>query len=81
MCPLCRAPNEFDVRLKPYTAGVRGLWASSQNIEPMARYLQEMRILIGLNATSLSQHFDIVIGADAGALHRRRLCRNLLTFR
>jgi hypothetical protein len=68
-CPLCQNRQVCRIRLKPYTAGVRGLQmiGNLNGNRPLLQFLHDLQSHLNLKV-SLRDHFDIVTGSGDGGV-------------
>lgn len=67
-CPLCQLPNERDVSLKPYTAGVRKLSVRGgyEDLHLVVHFLRCLWTRTPISYTPFGRMFDIATGSGAG---------------
>ncbi|KAH8797845.1 hypothetical protein F5884DRAFT_148939 [Xylogone sp. PMI_703] len=67
VCPLCLLQNTIKFRIRPDTAGIRGLSiCGAVEEDDIAQFLHKLQIELGLIASPLQDHFDIVVGDNSG---------------
>lgn len=67
-CPVCQCRNSSPIVVRPPTAGKRILDLRGTNEENVLRFLRDLRCGIGLSSMAFKEHFDGVVGSNAGAL-------------
>lgn len=67
-CPVCRCRNTSPIVVRPPTAGKRTLDLRGTDGENVLHFLRDLRCGIGLSSMAFKEHFDGVVGSDAGAL-------------
>ncbi|KAF4468234.1 Vitamin B6 biosynthesis [Fusarium albosuccineum] len=63
---LCQSPNHSTFIVKPPTAGTRMLDLGGTNVKNIRQFLHDLQREIGLHSLALTEHFDSVVGSDAG---------------
>ncbi|UPK92157.1 hypothetical protein LCI18_003092 [Fusarium solani-melongenae] len=65
-CPVCQCRNSSPIVVRPPTAGKRILDLRGTNGENVLHFLRDLRCGIGLSSMAFKEHFDGVVGSDAG---------------